>query len=227
MQEWRLLDTPPMTAAENMALDEVLLELKGKRRTPHTIRYLQFKPRGVLVGFHQSVQEEIRVYYCRERGIDINRNDIEINARFKVAQVAILSLMGIPGTPLHQARPPCAEAVAKLIALARFKMPETPIRLGCARPRGNRLLEVLAVDAGVNRMALPSDEAGRPIWLYPGRPHRGLRHRPNGFRWHRQLRAAVSNQRMRGIRRRSGLQPPLCQFPPRAEPAQLSLPADH
>ena len=51
MQEWRLLDTPPMTAVENMALDEVLLELKGKRRTPHTIRYLQFKPRCVLVGF--------------------------------------------------------------------------------------------------------------------------------------------------------------------------------
>ncbi len=30
MQNWRLLDTPPMTAAENMALDDTLLELKGK-----------------------------------------------------------------------------------------------------------------------------------------------------------------------------------------------------
>ena len=27
---WRLLDTPPMTAAENMALDDTLLELKGR-----------------------------------------------------------------------------------------------------------------------------------------------------------------------------------------------------
>jgi biotin synthase len=33
MKEWRLLDTPPMTAAGNMALDEVLLELKGRGRT--------------------------------------------------------------------------------------------------------------------------------------------------------------------------------------------------
>jgi lipoate-protein ligase A len=73
MEIWRLLDTPPMSAAENMALDETLLELKGEGRTPNTIHFLQFSPRAVLVGFHQSVQEEIRVEYCRQQGIDINR----------------------------------------------------------------------------------------------------------------------------------------------------------
>jgi len=73
MTTWRLLDTPPMSAADNMALDETLLELKGEGRTPNTIRFLQFKPRTVLVGYHQSVQEEIRLEYCREHGIDINR----------------------------------------------------------------------------------------------------------------------------------------------------------
>jgi lipoate---protein ligase len=75
MQEWRLLDTPPMTAAENMALDDALLELKGEGRTPDTIRFLQFRPRCVLVGYHQSVAEEIRVDYCRTYGIDINRRN--------------------------------------------------------------------------------------------------------------------------------------------------------
>ncbi len=73
MQRWRLLDTPPMSAAENMALDDALLELRGKGRTPNTIRFLQFTPRCVLVGYHQSVQEEIRVDYCRAHGIHINR----------------------------------------------------------------------------------------------------------------------------------------------------------
>lgn len=73
MSTWRLLDTPPMSAADNMALDETLLELKGEGRSPNTIRFLQFKPRCVLVGYHQSVQEEIRLDYCREQGIDINR----------------------------------------------------------------------------------------------------------------------------------------------------------
>jgi lipoate-protein ligase A len=73
METWRLLDTPPMTAAENMALDETLLELKGQGRTPNTIHFLQFFPRSVLVGFHQSVEEEIRVEYCQQQGIGINR----------------------------------------------------------------------------------------------------------------------------------------------------------
>lgn len=73
MKTWRLLDMPPMTAAENMALDETLLQLKGKSRVPNTLRFLQFSPPAVLVGYHQSVAEEIRTEYCRERGIDINR----------------------------------------------------------------------------------------------------------------------------------------------------------
>jgi lipoate-protein ligase A len=62
-----------MSAAENMALDEALLELKGEGQGPNTIHFLQFSPRAVLVGYHQSVQEEIRGDYCREHGIEINR----------------------------------------------------------------------------------------------------------------------------------------------------------
>ncbi len=73
MSTWRLLDTPPMTAAENMALDETLLKLKGEGKTPNTIHFLQFSPRTVLVGYHQSVQEEIRTEFCTEHGIDVNR----------------------------------------------------------------------------------------------------------------------------------------------------------
>ncbi|RJR52283.1 MAG: DUF116 domain-containing protein [Desulfobacteraceae bacterium] len=73
MKTWRLLDTPPMSAAENMALDETLLELKGEGRTPDTVRFLQFSPRAVLVGYHQAVQEEVRSDYCREAGVEINR----------------------------------------------------------------------------------------------------------------------------------------------------------
>jgi lipoate---protein ligase len=73
MATWRLLNTPPMSAADNMALDETLLELKGEGASPNTIRFLQFTPPTVLVGYHQSVREEIRLKYCREQGIDINR----------------------------------------------------------------------------------------------------------------------------------------------------------
>jgi lipoate-protein ligase A len=56
-----------------MALDETLLELKAAGRIPHTLRFLQFSNPTVLVGHHQSVEEEVRLDYCRSKGIEINR----------------------------------------------------------------------------------------------------------------------------------------------------------
>jgi len=73
MEAWRLLDTGACSAAENMALDEILLELKAEHRIPNTLRFLQFSNPAVLVGHHQSLEEEVRLDYCRMKGIEINR----------------------------------------------------------------------------------------------------------------------------------------------------------
>ncbi len=73
MKVWRLLDTNPMSAAENMALDDALVELRGEGRSPDTIHFLQFTPRAVLVGFHQAISEEVRTGFCENQGIEVNR----------------------------------------------------------------------------------------------------------------------------------------------------------
>ena len=73
METWRLLDTGARSAAENMALDETLLELKAVEKIPPTLRFLQFSNPTVLVGHHQSVEEEVRLDYCQTQGIEINR----------------------------------------------------------------------------------------------------------------------------------------------------------
>ncbi|MFQ6102143.1 MAG: DUF116 domain-containing protein [Anaerolineae bacterium] len=70
---WRLLDTGPRPAAENMALDEVVMTARSQNAVPNTLRFLQFAPACTLVGYHQAVEQEIRVSYCHERGFDINR----------------------------------------------------------------------------------------------------------------------------------------------------------
>jgi len=73
MKEWRLLDTGVRTGAENMALDETILQAMEKRQITNTLRFLQFYPKVFLVGFHQNIEDEIRVDYCENNGIDINR----------------------------------------------------------------------------------------------------------------------------------------------------------
>jgi len=56
-----------------MALDEVVLKARAQNRVPNTVRFLQFLPRCTLVGYHQAVEQEIRVDYCHDHGIEINR----------------------------------------------------------------------------------------------------------------------------------------------------------
>ena len=73
MEQWTVLDTGVRSVAENIALDDVLFTCRNKDFIPNTIRFLQFSPAAVLVGFHQSVEQEIRVDYCRKHGIDVNR----------------------------------------------------------------------------------------------------------------------------------------------------------
>jgi len=56
-----------------MALDDVLLECRANSLVPNTVHFLQFDPPAVLVGYHQVVEHEVRLEFCEERGIDVNR----------------------------------------------------------------------------------------------------------------------------------------------------------
>ena len=73
LREIRLLDTGSLSAAENMALDMIILEEVASGDSLPTFRFLQFKPDAALVGYNQDVELEIRRDFCREHGIDINR----------------------------------------------------------------------------------------------------------------------------------------------------------
>lgn len=73
MDYWRLLDTGACTAAENMALDSSILAARSEGVVPNTLRFLQFSPPAVLVGYHQDVGQEVRESFCRAGGIHINR----------------------------------------------------------------------------------------------------------------------------------------------------------
>jgi lipoate-protein ligase A len=70
---WRLLDTGFRSAAENMAIDQVLLESRAAGECSNTLRFLQFSTPSALVGCHQQLDQELRLDFCAERGIEVNR----------------------------------------------------------------------------------------------------------------------------------------------------------
>jgi lipoate-protein ligase A len=73
MNEWRLLDTGVLTGAQNMAMDDIILDCRAEMQTPNTLRFLQFDSATVLVGYHQAVEQEVRIDFCKRKDIEINR----------------------------------------------------------------------------------------------------------------------------------------------------------
>jgi uncharacterized radical SAM superfamily protein len=145
-------------------VDQVLVDVIGDDDTYREVYHLESGVSRLL-----SSLEAIRganvpivphivcgIHFGQIRG---ERKAVEIVSTLSVPLAVFVSLMRIPDTPMWSVTPPADELVAELIADARLRMPETELSLGCARERGSDRLEVLAIDAGINRLALPSDEA--------------------------------------------------------------------
>jgi len=86
---------------------------------------------------------------------------LQMISRYEPSAVIVIALMPIHGTPMEKVSPPTSTDIAKVLALARLMMPNTPLVLGCMRPKGKSKgeIDVLAVEAGVNAIAFPAEEA--------------------------------------------------------------------
>jgi len=72
MSTWRLLDTGALPASLNMAIDEALLQLHARGESPPTLRFYQWSPAAVSLGYFQR-KHSIDLAACRRRGLDVVR----------------------------------------------------------------------------------------------------------------------------------------------------------
>jgi len=81
--------------------------------------------------------------------------------RYKPSALVVIAFMPIRGTEMQHAKPTQPVDTARVAAAARVMFPATPLALGCMRPKGeNRSkTDVLALKAGVDAIALPTEEA--------------------------------------------------------------------
>ncbi len=86
---------------------------------------------------------------------------LEMISRYHPHGVVIIALMPLKGTAMEDILPPSAEDIAWVLAKARILMPQTPLSLGCMRPKGphRKRIDVLAVKTGVNAIAFPEEAA--------------------------------------------------------------------
>ncbi len=86
---------------------------------------------------------------------------LKIIAPVKPSAIVVIAFMPIHGTAMANAKPPTPADIARVIATARLMFPETPLVLGCMRPKGKHRTETdtLALKAGVDAIAFPSEDA--------------------------------------------------------------------
>ena len=72
MSTWRLLDTGALPGSLNMAIDEALLQLHVPGESQPTLRFYQWEPPAVSLGYFQKLHS-IDLSACRELGIDVVR----------------------------------------------------------------------------------------------------------------------------------------------------------
>lgn len=85
---------------------------------------------------------------------------IKMIAKHDPNSVVVVAFMPLDHTPMQNTKPASPMDIARVIIATRLAIPEKPLILGCARPLGDhrRLTDRLAIDAGVNGIAYPSDE---------------------------------------------------------------------
>ena len=159
-----LIDYRDALALKTAGVDQALIDVVGNDETYKKVYHVPFgvvEIQKAMEALQKAGLPTVPHVVC---GLDYGRitgeeQALEMISQFPVDQVVIVSLMNLTGTKMEKIIPPDAHDVAHIIAKARTLMPETCISLGCARQRGNVLMETYAIDAGINRMALPSEEA--------------------------------------------------------------------
>jgi uncharacterized radical SAM superfamily protein len=159
-----LVDDTTALALKDAGVDQALIDVIGADETLKNIYHVDFGVDRIATTLGALNRAQLPIIPHIVCGLDYGRmigehQAVAMLADHEIDQLVIVSLMRLPGTPMHGITAPSAEAVAELIAQARLSLPDVRLSLGCARQRGSHRLEMLAIDAGINRMAIPSEEA--------------------------------------------------------------------
>ena len=163
-----IIDDNVAEQLKQAGVDAALIDIIGSNETINEIYHLD----TCVADYEKSLQALqaagiptvphvlVGLHYGRLKG---ELNALKIIAEYNPAAVIIIAFMPIRGTPMETVTPPPPTAIGKVLAIARLMMPATPLVLGCMRPQGVHRVEtdVLAVKAGVNAIAFPTEDAIR------------------------------------------------------------------
>ncbi|EMR06664.1 Octanoyltransferase LipM [Bhargavaea cecembensis DSE10] len=72
-EKWMFINSGPQSASYNMALDDALLELHSKGRIPPVVRFYEWNPATLSIGYFQKATEAVDLEKVKEMGLGFVR----------------------------------------------------------------------------------------------------------------------------------------------------------
>lgn len=159
-----MIDFPTALQLKGAGVDQALIDVIGDADTFKRVYNTDLDIERIIASMAALKLAGVPIIPHIVVGLDYGKINgeykaIEIIKNFAPEVVVIVSLMPLPETPMADVQGPSPQDIAKIMATVRIEMPKIPVALGCARKRGDSQIDVWAVDCGINRIALPSEEA--------------------------------------------------------------------
>jgi uncharacterized radical SAM superfamily protein len=152
-------------AIKEAGVDAALIDVIGSPETIDKIYNLKVTIQDYANSLKVLQEARLNIVSHVIVGLNDGKLDSEMQAlqmiqKIKPSALVIIAFMPIHGTAMAKTPPSKPADISKVTALARQMFPETPLILGCMRPKGRNRGEtdVLALKAGVDAIAFPSEE---------------------------------------------------------------------
>jgi uncharacterized radical SAM superfamily protein len=161
-----IVKTETAAMLKNAGVDAALIDIIGSKETIEKVYGLNATPRDYADSLEALSKSGLNFAPHVIVGLNEGKLDGELQALRMISKVnpsslVIIAFMPIRGTSMARTAPPTPADIAKVVLVGRLMFPDTRLVLGCMRPKGvaRRQIDVLALKAGVDAVAFPSEEA--------------------------------------------------------------------
>ncbi len=161
-----IIDLETAVQLKDTGVDAALIDVIGSQETIDKVYHLNVKVKDYadsLLALQTAGLPFVPhvIVGLNEGKLDGELNALQTISATKPSAVVIIAFMPIHGTEMAQVKPPQPLDIARVAASARLMFPQTPLVLGCMRPKdkSRATTDVYALKAGVDAVAFPSEVA--------------------------------------------------------------------
>ncbi len=163
-----IVDFPTANALKKAGVDAALIDIIGSNETIREIYNLDITVKDYADSLRALAAAEmpfvphviVGLHYGKLKG---EWKALELISKYTPSALVVIAFMPIRNTEMEKNKPPRPQDIARVLAAGRLLFPDTPLVLGCMRSRDEQRgeTEILAIKAGVDAIAFPTEQAVR------------------------------------------------------------------